>query len=81
MNKSKTNFIGTMTIKTLLCTLIIILILCILNVSYELKRTLRSYVDKNEHEKILIEKKCRSFDIECDQLSRYGDSFNNLQRS
>lgn len=77
MNKSKTNFIGTMTIKTLLCTLIIILIFCILNVSYELKRTMRSYVDKNEHEKILIEKQCRSFDIEWDQWSGHGDSFNN----
>lgn len=77
MNKSKTNFIGTMTIKTLLCTMIIILMFCILNVSYELKRTMRSYVDKNEHEKILIEKQCRSFDIEYDQWSKYGDSFNN----
>lgn len=77
MNKSKTNFIGTMTIKTLLCTLIIILIFCILNVSYELKRTMRSYVDKNEHERILIGKQCRSFDIEYDQWSEYGDSFNN----
>ena len=76
MNKSKTNFIGIMTIKTLLCTPIIILIFCILNVSYELKRTMRSYVDKNEHEKILIEKQCRSFNIEWDQWCEYGDSFN-----
>lgn len=76
MNRSKTNFIGTMAVKVLLCTLIVILIFIALNVSYETKRALRSYVDKNEQEVILIEKQCRSFDIEWDQWRGYGGNSN-----